>query len=217
MSIPSSSEPRQPSAAAELPFSPSADRNKGPILEVLRSALPAHGEVLEIAAGTGQHAAWFAHSLPSLRWRPTEADARLLPVIAARCSGLANVEQPILLEVTSTPWAVECSDAIVCINMIHIAPWTACEALFEQAGRILVPGGIVFLYGPFLRAGVVTAPSNVAFDADLRARDPSWGLRSLADVDACAARNGLQRTRVVEMPANNLCVVFTRTAPPPRP
>ncbi|HVY65474.1 MAG TPA: DUF938 domain-containing protein [Gammaproteobacteria bacterium] len=198
---------------AELPTSPAAERNKQPILEVLQTVLPAHGAVLEIAAGTGQHVCFFALHLPGLRWQPTEPDAVQCETIAARvrARGLTNVEPPLVLDVHDSPWPVASGyDAIVCINMIHISPWSATEALCRGATRHLVTGGKLVLYGPYLEQGEA-APSNLAFDASLRKRDARWGVRDLDDVTRVAAGHGLRREHVIRMPANNLTVVFEKT------
>ena len=197
----------------DLPTSPAAERNKQPILDVLMTALPARGTVLEIAAGTGQHVCFFAERLPGLKWQPTEPDAAQCETIAARirAAGLPNVEPPLVLDVHDSPWPVAPSyDAIVCINMIHISPWSATEALCAGAERHLTPGGKLVLYGPYLEQGTA-APSNLDFDASLKRRDARWGLRDLEDVTRVAAAHGLRREQVVRMPANNLTVVFEKT------
>jgi SAM-dependent methyltransferase len=167
--------------------------------------------VLEIAAGSGEHAEHFALGLPQAVWRPTDRAPSALASIAARreAAGLANLLHPVRLDVLDrATWPDEGVDAIVCINMIHIAPWTAAEALMQLAAERLTTGGRLVLYGPFLEDGVATAPSNLAFDESLKARDPSWGIRRLEDVTALAATHGLRRVDRVEMPANNLTVVF---------
>jgi SAM-dependent methyltransferase len=194
-----------------LPTAAASERNKGPILEVLRSALPASGRVLEIASGTGQHVAHFAAALPALQWLPTDVDPAMLAVIGARTAELANVAAPVVLDVRADPWPVTGPlAAIVCINMIHIAPEAATPALLAGAARLLEPGGVLYLYGPFREGGRHTAPSNAEFDASLRARNPAWGVRNLEDVDALARALGLGRTLLVRMPANNLSVTYTR-------
>jgi SAM-dependent methyltransferase len=192
-------------------FSPSTARNRDPILDVLKQALPASGLVLEIASGTGEHAVHFAAHLPALAWQPTDADPVARESIAAwrAASSLPNVRPPLALDVLAERWPVARADAVVCINMIHIAPWAAAEALIRGTARILPSGGVFFLYGPFRREGRHTAPSNEAFDYDLRRRNPEWGIRDLEDVAKLATANGLAMTRVVAMPANNLSVVFT--------
>jgi len=191
-----------------------AERNREPILEVLRRTLPARGLVLEIASGTGQHAAFFAGALPALRWQPSDASAVHLDSIRAwsAASGAANIAPAVLLDVDRQPWPVSHADAVMNINMIHVAPWSATEALFEGTARILVPGGVLFLYGPFKRDGQHTAESNQRFDERLRAEDPRWGVRDLADVERVAKAAGFRLAEVVAMPANNLSLVFRATA-----
>jgi SAM-dependent methyltransferase len=199
----------------DLPFSPAADRNKAPVLEVLRQLLPASARVLEIASGTGQHAAHFAAAQPGWQWQPTDADEGSVPGIAARCAGLANVLPPLRLDVLASPWpaALGRFDAIYCANMLHISPWATCAALMQGASRHLVEGaGLLIVYGPFIVEGEPTVESNLAFDASLRARDSSWGLRRLAEVEAEAHRAGLALQRRFDMPANNLTLVFGREA-----
>ena len=200
-----------PQAAQRL-CAPAAERNAAPILEVLRGALPAQGTVLEIASGTGQHAVHFASALPGLTWQPSDADARARASIAAwrAHTGLANLLEPLDLDVCREPWPIEAVDAVVCINMIHIAPWEAARALMKGAGARIAPGGALVLYGPYRRGGAHTAPSNEAFDADLRARDPSWGVRDMEDVEALAQAQGFACEARVAMPANNFCLVFRK-------
>jgi hypothetical protein len=190
---------------------PSGERNKQPILEVLLRVLPPNGTVLEIASGTGQHVMHFARALPKLIWQPSEADAAGREAIheRLRAAPLANVLAPLALDVHDE-WPPIAADAIVCINMIHIAPWTATEGLIEHAGRVLASGKPLILYGPYKRGGRHTAPSNEAFDASLRARDPAWGVRELDDVAALAKRHGFGQPDIIAMPANNLTVVFRR-------
>ncbi|AOK07226.1 class I SAM-dependent methyltransferase [Burkholderia sp. AU28942] len=191
---------------------PAAERNRGPILDVLRRVLPATGSVLEIASGTGQHAAHFAQALPGLRWQPSDPDAHARRSIAAWVAhaGLANLAEPLAFDVRDPVWPSAALDAIVCINMVHISPWACTEALFAGAARVLRPGGVLFLYGPYRREGRHTSPSNEAFDQQLRSRDPSWGVRDLEAVVALGLDLGLDCAEVVEMPANNLSVVFHR-------
>lgn len=195
-------------------FSPASDRNKEPILSVLREVLPKTGLVLEIAAGTGQHAAFFAPHFPGLRWQPTDRDADSLPSIAAWRDTIVapNLLAPLVLDAAAEAWPVAHADAIFNANMIHISPWVACLGLVRGAGRTLGPGGRLVLYGPYMLDGEHTAPSNAAFDASLRARDPAWGVRDLADVRAAAEEAGLAFVRRVAMPANNQIVVFERPA-----
>ena len=196
--------------AANLPFSAAAERNRGPILDVLRQVLPAQAVVLEVASGSGQHAAHFAAAQAGWTWQPTEADAAALPAIGARCALLANVREPLRLDVLATPWppALGRYDAIYCANLLHIAPWPTCAALMAGAAAHLEPGGALVLYGPYFVDGVAPAPGNLAFDADLRARDARWGLRRLAAAAAAAQHAGLALEQRFEMPANNLALVF---------
>ena len=179
---------------------------------MLRRVFPAQGTVLEIASGTGEHAVHFAAALPDIDWQPSDPDAAALRSIVAwrEAARLPNVLAPLLLDVTSPVWPVQQTDAMVCINMIHISPWRAAEALMAGAGRVLESGGVLFLYGPHKEGSVHTASSNEAFDASLRARNPEWGVRELDDVKALAARHGIEFVERVAMPANNLIVVFRR-------
>lgn len=189
---------------------PAPERNKAPILEVLAQVLPEAGTVLEVASGTGQHVVHFAAALPALSWQPSDPEPRHREAIRARiaAAGTTNVAPPLELDVCNRPWPVQGIDAIVCINMIHIAPWLAALALLEEAGRLLPAGGPLCLYGAYLRNGRHTARSNEEFDADLRRRNPEWGVRNLEDVVTHAEAQGLRLEQVVGMPANNLCVVF---------
>ncbi len=191
-------------------YRPHVARNRDPILDVLRRVLPPRGLVLEIGSGSGEHAAYFAKVLPALTWQPTDPDADALASIAAHRAkaGCVNLLEPRRLDVTSEIWPVERADAMICCNMIHIAPWPACEGLIAGAARVLSAGGILHLYGPYTIGGRHTAPSNAAFDADLRARNPAWGIRDLDAVTALAEKCGLSRVETVEMPANNLSVIF---------
>lgn len=191
-------------------FATATQRNREPILAVLRRVLPPAGVVLEVASGTGEHAASFARALPALRWQPSDPDAEARASIAAWCAGLANVASPLALDACADVWSIARADAIVCINMVHIAPWAACEGLLRGAARVLPGGGPLYLYGPYRVGGAPTAPSNAAFDADLRARDPAWGVRDLEAVVAAAEAVGLRFVERVAMPANNLSVVFRR-------
>lgn len=193
-------------------WSPAAERNRGPIAEVLAEELPEAGLVLEIASGTGQHATFFAERLPSLRWQPTDADETALSSIEAyrRDSGRGHLLPPIALDVREPAWPIDSADAIVCINMIHISAWAATVGLFRGAAGRLAKHGPLILYGPFRFDNEFTAPSNAAFDRSLRARNPGWGVRDLSDLDAEAIKNGFVRRRLVEMPANNHVVVYRR-------
>ena len=191
---------------------PAPERNKGPILEVLRNVLPPEGLVLEIASGTGQHVVHFARALPGLVWQPSDPDPQMRASIEAWTAGarLSNVRPPLALDVLVQPWPVAQADALVCINMVHISPWASSEALLAGAASLLPPGAPVVLYGPYRRGGVHTAASNEAFDADLRRRNPEWGVRDLEAVAALAARRRLALEEIVEMPANNLSLVLRR-------
>jgi len=193
-------------------FAPATDRNAAPILEVLRRVLPARGTVLEIASGTGQHAVHFAGALPGLDWQPSDADPRSRASIDAwrAYTGLPTLRAPLDLDVCREPWPIDAADAIVCINMIHISPWQASIALMKGAAARLPAGGVLFLYGPYRRDGAHTAPSNEAFDAQLRARDPAWGVRDMEAVEALAQAEGLICEERVPMPANNFSVVFRK-------
>jgi len=199
----------------DLPHSPAADRNQEAILAHLTEILGARGTMLEIASGTGQHAVGFAAALPGWTWQPTDFDAAMLPVIAERIarSGLSNLLPPQRLDVTSHPWPSSARkfDAMFCANMLHIAPWDACVGLMAGAARQFAPGGKLITYGPYLEKDVPTAPSNLAFDENLRARDPSWGIRELDAVMKEAGRNGLALTQRHPMPANNLLLVFVKS------
>jgi hypothetical protein len=195
-----------------LPASPAAERNKQAIADVLARVLPRAGLVLEVASGLGQHAEHFARALPALTWQPSDPDAEALAVLAARVerAALPNLRAPLLFDVHGAAPPLGPVAAIVCSNMIHIAPWSACAALLEHAQRLLAAGSPLVLYGPFKRGGEHTAPSNAAFDASLRARDAAWGVRDLDDVAALAKRHSLALAEVVSMPANNLSVVLLR-------
>ena len=194
--------------------SPSAERNREPILAVLRGALPATGRVLEIASGTGQHAMYFAGALTGLDWQPSDADADARASIAAWIAhdGLPNVRAPLALDVHQPDWGVDSLDAVVCINMIHISPWSATQALFAGASARLVDGGVLYLYGPYKRGGAHTAPSNEAFDQQLRSRDPRWGVRDMEAVVTLGESVGLVCDEAVAMPANNFSLVFRKRA-----
>ena len=193
-------------------YFPHVARNRESILDVLKRELPRQGLALEIASGGGEHAAYFAQNLPRLRWQPTDANAEMFESIAAHraAAGVANLLAPLHLDVTSQQWPVERADAMVCCNMIHIAPWAATGGLIAGAGRTLAPGGLLYLYGPYKIDGRHTAPSNEDFDTRLRAQNPLWGVRDLTDVSALAKRHGLTLEETVAMPANNLSVIFRR-------
>ena len=191
---------------------PHVARNAAPIAEVLRGILPARGLVLEIASGSGEHAVHFAREFPALSFQPSDPEpAALRSIDAWRAeAGLTNLLPALALDVRAAEWPIAAADAILCINMIHISPWAATEGLMRGAGRLLAPGALLYLYGPYRQAGVETAPSNEAFDESLRARDPEWGLRDLEHVVAEAGANGLRLDRIVAMPANNLSVVLRK-------
>ncbi|MDQ1153721.1 DUF938 domain-containing protein [Brevundimonas sp. SORGH_AS_0993] len=196
--------------------SPAAARNSAAILEVLRAHLPARGAVLEIAAGSGQHAVAFAAALPDVDWTPSDPSAEARASIAAwtRHAGSPNLRPPLVLDATDeATWPDPRFDAVFCANMIHISPWAATEGLMRLAGRTLRhPGGLLALYGPFLEADQPLAPSNAAFGASLKDRDPAWGLRDRDAVTTLARTHGLILTRRVAMPANNLMLLFRREA-----
>ena len=200
-----------------LLYAPATQRNREPILAVLRRVLPACGAVLEVASGTGEHAVWFAEQLPELVFQPSDPSAaHRASIVAWNAScGLANLRAPLALDVTSTSWEMGAGiprdlGAILCINMIHIAPWAAALGLLRGAGAALAPGRPLYLYGPYRRAGAHTAPSNQAFDESLRAQDPAWGVRDLDAVVRAAEGAGFGLEEVVEMPANNLSVILRR-------
>ena len=197
--------------------SPAAERNRGPILAQLQRLLPATGTALEIAAGSGQHAAHFGAALPGWQWWPSEGDSASLASIASWCDGITNVQPPLQLDLLSTSpsgWSglPAALDAVYCANLLHIAPWATCAALMQGAAAHLAPGGLLIVYGPFIVDGEALAEGNRAFDIDLRQRDPQWGLRRLADVQATAAAAGLQFAERVALPANNLLLVFAQPA-----
>jgi cyclopropane fatty-acyl-phospholipid synthase-like methyltransferase len=193
---------------------PAVARNRDAILAVLREILPPRGTVLEIASGSGEHAVHLAAALPSLTWLPSDPDQTARRSIAAhaRRSGLTNLRPPLGLDAAATRWPVGPVDAIVCINMIHIAPWFAAQGLMAGAGRNLTRDGVLYLYGPFREGGRHSADSNAAFDDALRQRDARWGVRDCADVSAEAARHGLILVRRIAMPANNLSLIYRRAA-----
>jgi len=192
--------------------SPAAERNGPPILAALQRLLPNNGLLLEIASGTGQHAASLSEGLPGWQWQPSDAEAGALPSIAAWCAGLERVRPPLLLNVLDEAWPGVPArlDAIYCANMIHIAPWACTTGLMQGAARHLAPQGLLITYGPYLLDDEPTAPSNLAFDADLRARNAAWGIRRLTDVAGQAAAAGLGLRERVAMPANNQLLVFDR-------
>ena len=193
--------------------SPAAERNAGPILEVLREWLPQDGTVLEIAAGSGQHAVAFARAFPGLTWQPTDPDAAAVASIGMwrNEGGTPNLLPPQRLDVHQANWGVELVDAVLAVNMVHIAPWSASLALLDGARRVLAVGGALVLYGPWIVEGEPTAPSNLAFDADLQQRNSEWGLRSVATFAAEAEPRGLVLVDQRTMPANNRMLLFRRS------
>ena len=207
-------EPRE-TEGARL-YSPSAARNRGPIRDVFLNSMPHAGKILEIGGGTGEHGVYLAGALPDAVWHTGDPDPSSRASIAAWIadSDLGNLVGPHAIDVTAANWGVEDAapfDGLVSLNMIHIAPFAAAEGLFGGAGRLLAPGSKLFLYGPFSRGGVHKAPSNEAFDASLKARDERWGVRDLErDIAPLALKNALTRIEIVEMPANNLCVIFRK-------
>jgi hypothetical protein len=189
---------------------PATARNRQPIAAVLEAELPASGLVLEVASGSGEHCAFFAERFAALRWQPSDPEDAARASIADWCAGLANVLPPLLLDAAAETWPIAAADAILCVNMVHISPWEATLGLMTGAGRLLVPGAPLILYGPYRQRDVPTAESNEAFDVSLKARDSRWGLRHVEDVSAAAAAHGLALQRMVSMPANNLSLVFRR-------
>ena len=194
---------------------PSAKRNRDAILAVLERVLPRQGFVVEVGSGSGQHATFFAKALPGLTWQPSDIDAEMRRSIRAWIveERAGNVRDPIALDVREHPWPVEEADAIVCINVLHVAPWAATQHLFAGADEVLSRSGVVYLYGAYRRGGCHTAPSNERFDAELRSFDPQWGLRDVDEVQEAASRAGFALSELVEMPANNLSLVFRRAQP----
>lgn len=192
---------------------PATARNRQPILDVLRPRLPARGLVLEIASGSGEHIVHFAEALPGLVFQPSDPsdDARASIDDWVLTQGLGNVRAALALDAAGDGWPIERADAVVCCNMIHIAPWEAAVGLIAGAAHVLPPGGTLYLYGPYRRDGRHTAPSNEAFDRDLRQRDPAWGVRDLEAVASLAEDRGFGPPEVIDMPANNLSLIFKRT------
>jgi len=191
---------------------PHVARNRGPILDALRQLLAKTGLVLEIASGTGEHAVFLARQLPALDWQPSDPDPVMRASIAAWAADarLSNLRPPLDLDATRPDWPIAAADAILCCNMIHIAPWAAAVGLIAEAARILPMGGPLILYGPFARGGRHTAPSNELFDAWLKARNAEWGVRDLDTVAETAAGHGLVLAEIADMPANNMVVAFRR-------
>jgi SAM-dependent methyltransferase len=196
-------------------FSQSAARNCGPIREVLTRVLPKKGIALEIGSGTGEHVISFAKALPGIVWLPSDPDSASRASIRAWSvtEGLATVRAPVSVDVRDEIWGVEDDapfDAMISLNMVHIAPWEAALGLLAGAGRLLKPDGVLVFYGPFMLGGTHTASSNAAFDADLKRRDRRWGVRDVDDLVGAAAPHGFELLELVEMPANNLSLVFVK-------
>lgn len=197
-------------------YAPATQRNREPILEILTKVLLPGSNVLEIASGTGEHAVFFASQLKSCHWTPSDINPTSWESIAAwkHASDVDNLDLPLSIDVTQENWLQQVKgkkiDAIVNINMLHISPWLACLGLMEGAGEILAPGGILYLYGPYKRNGEHTAPSNDSFDRSLRDRNSQWGIRDLEAVIKAAALADLRLQQVIDMPANNLSVIFSR-------
>ena len=197
-------------------YAPATERNREPILKVLKRILPPQGNILEIASGTGEHAVFFASRLAPCLWIPSDRDPLLRDSITAwkESREIDNLTAPLAIDASESQWVIETTEikinAIVNINMIHISPWKSCLGLMAGAGRILSSGGILYLYGPYKRGGKHTAPSNASFDLSLRGSNSSWGVRNLEDVGEVAKAAGLVLQEIVAMPANNLSVIFQR-------
>ena len=195
-------------------FAPAAERNRQPILDVLRRVLPPAGLVLEVASGTGQHTIFFSEHLPALQWQPTDASSEALQSIGAWVDEAArkNLLAPLELDVRSPQWPVTKADALLCINMIHISPWESTEALFQGASQLLAGGSPLVTYGPYRLHGEHTAPSNAAFDQSLRSRNARWGVRDIDELRELGGQTGFVLEERVSMPANNMILVWTRDA-----
>jgi hypothetical protein len=191
---------------------PAALRNREPIAEVLAGWLPPSGVVLELASGTGEHSLYFAERFPKLDWQPSDVDADALASIAAwrEETALINLRAPLHIDAAASEWPIDRADAILSINMVHISPWASALGLLDGAARLLSPGAPLILYDPCLKADVPTAASNLAFDADLKRRDPQWGLRTVEEFAAAAERRGLMLGEVRPMPANNMMLLLRR-------
>lgn len=200
-------------APGEQRHAPATLRNRDAIVAILRDILPEHGTVLEIASGTGEHAVYFGRTFPGLTFQPSDPDPACCDSIAAwtKREGVANILPPLQLDAQATQWNVTNIAAILCINMVHISPWESSIGLFANAGKLLGPGAPFYLYGPYLRDDVETAPGNLAFERSLKSRNLRWGLRDVADMDALAQSNGFTRESLTEMPANNISLVYRKT------
>jgi hypothetical protein len=198
------------SAAGARRSAPAALRNREPIAEVLREWLPKSGLVLEVASGTGEHAVYFAERFPNLEWQPSDMHPDALTSIASwrAPAELPNVREPIVIDASASKWPIDRADAVLNINMVHISPWSAALGLLDGAARVLAAGAPLILYGPWLKEDIPTAPSNLAFDQDLRSRDPAWGLRRVEDFAAAAEERGLRLEQTRAMPANNLMLLL---------
>ncbi len=189
---------------------PATARNREPIAAVLDRELPSSGIVLEVASGSGEHIVHFAGRYPALTWQPSDPDPAALASVSAwgGAADLPNLRAPLHLDASAPDWPIAAIDALLCINMTHISPWEATTGLLDGAARLLPFGAPLILYGPFLKNDIETAPSNMAFDAQLRERDPRYGIRAVEDVDAAARERGLERSALYPMPANNLTLVY---------
>lgn len=193
-------------------YAPATARNSEPIAGVLAHELRERGLVLEVASGSGEHAVFMARRFPQIDWQPSDPDGEALGSIGewVREAGLANLKQPVELDTRQAEWPLDDADAVVCINMVHISPWEATEALFAGSALLLSAGEPLILYGPFFERHVDPAPSNIAFDQSLRSRNMLWGLRDVSQLDELARQYGFEKTARYEMPANNLTLVFRR-------
>ena len=200
------------SVPGEQRHAPATMRNRDAIVDVLHDILPDRGTILEIASGTGEHIVYFGLKFPELIFQPSDPDPACCESIAAwtKREAVANVLPPLPLDAQAKAWEVSKPAAILCINMVHISPWESSIGLFENAGALLAPGAPLYLYGPYLRADVETAPGNLAFERSLKSRDLRWGLRDVADMDALATQNGFARESLIEMPANNISLVYRK-------
>jgi hypothetical protein len=202
-----------PTAADVRRSAPSAVRNREPIAEVLAEWLPGRGLVLELASGSGEHAVHFAERFPHLEWQPSDVHPDALHSIAAwrTEAALPNLREPLIIDASAPEWPIASADAVLSINMVHISPWAAALGLIDGAARVLPPGGPLILYGPWLKDEIATAPSNLGFDADLKRRDPEWGLRRVEDFAQAASGKRLELAATRPMPANNLMLLFVRS------
>jgi len=200
------------SAPGEQRHAPATMRNRDAIVDILRAILPDQGTILEIASGTGEHIVYFGLQFPNLTFQPSDPDPACCQSIAAwtKREAVANVLPPKQLDAQATEWSIPKPAAILCINMVHISPWESSIGLFEKAGELLDPGAPLYLYGPYLRVDVETAPGNLAFERSLKSRDLRWGLRDVADMDALAVQNGFARESLIEMPSNNISLVYRK-------